>query len=123
MPTNREWRQKLGKPSKETPNNDPRSLLAKTIGYLEHNQPRMNYPAYRKQGLPMTTAWMESAVKEVNYRTKGTEMLWDEPLGVRGNPTGARRRVVRRQPARQTHGGDPPRNSVHTRPKKAQITA
>jgi hypothetical protein len=77
----RVWRRKLGEPSKETPDNDPRSQLAKTIGYLEHNQQRMNYPAYRRQGLPVTTAWMESLVKEVNYRTKGTEMFWDDPEG------------------------------------------
>lgn len=75
------WQRKLGDPSKETPDNDPRSLLAKTIGYLEHNQSRMNYGAYRKLGLPVTTAWMESLVKEVNYRTKGTEMFWDDPAG------------------------------------------
>ena len=28
-----------------------------------------------RQGLPVTTAWMESLVKEVNYRVKGTEMF------------------------------------------------
>lgn len=77
----RAWRRKLGQPSKETPDSDPRSLLAKTIGYLEHNEQRMNYPAYRRAGLPVTTAWMESLVKEVNYRTKGTEMFWDDPEG------------------------------------------
>ena len=33
----------------------------------------MEYPAYRKAGLPVTTAWMESLVKEVNYRVKGSQ--------------------------------------------------
>ena len=55
--------------------------MAKTITYLEHNQPRMDYPEYRRQGMPVTTAWMESLVKEVNYRTKGTEMFWNDPEG------------------------------------------
>jgi len=32
-------------------------------------------------GLPVTTAWMESLVKEVNYRVKGTEMFWNNPTG------------------------------------------
>ena len=29
----------------------------------------------------MTTAWMESLVKEMNYRVKGTEMFWNDPEG------------------------------------------
>ena len=41
----------------------------------------MDYPEYRRQGLPVTTAWMESLVKEVNYRVKGTEMFWNDPEG------------------------------------------
>jgi hypothetical protein len=41
----------------------------------------MNYPAYRQAGLPVTTAWMESLVKEMNYRVKGTEMFWNDPEG------------------------------------------
>ena len=41
----------------------------------------MDYPRYRKQGLPVTTAWMESLVKEINYRVKGTEMYWNNPSG------------------------------------------
>jgi hypothetical protein len=52
-----------------------------TITYLENNQKRMHYPEYRRQGLPVTTAWMESLVKEVNYRVKGTEMFWNNPEG------------------------------------------
>lgn len=36
---------------------------------------------YRRAGLPMTTAWMESLVKEINYRVKGTEMFWNNPGG------------------------------------------
>lgn len=75
------WQRKIGKPPEEAPDNDPRKLLAKTIGYLTNNRSRMDYAAYRKQGLPVTTAWMESLVKEVNYRTKGTEMFWDDPAG------------------------------------------
>ena len=61
--------------------NDPRKIVARTITYLENNRLRMNYPGYRKAGLPVTTAWMESLVKEVNYRVKGTEMFWNNPEG------------------------------------------
>ena len=41
----------------------------------------MCYDEYRRQGLPTTSAWMESAVKEMNYRVKGTEMFWNNPDG------------------------------------------
>lgn len=41
----------------------------------------MNYPEYRRAGLPVTTAWIESLVKEINYRVKGTEMFWNDPEG------------------------------------------
>jgi hypothetical protein len=75
------WQDRLGAAPPEVPEHDPRRLVAKTITYLEHNQPRMNYPEYRRQGMPVTTAWMESLVKEINYRAKGTEMFWNDPEG------------------------------------------
>jgi hypothetical protein len=31
--------------------------------------------------IPVTSAWMESLVKEMNYRVKGTEMFWNDPNG------------------------------------------
>ena len=75
------WQQKLGEPPKDAAESDPRKVLAKTVTYLENNRARMNYPEYRRQGLPVTTAWMESFVKELNYRVKGTEMFWNNPDG------------------------------------------
>ena len=77
----RRWRTTLGDPEKATPDNDPRQIIARTVGYLENNRTRMNYPEYRRQGMPVTTAWMESLVKEINYRVKGTEMFWNDPEG------------------------------------------
>ena len=77
----RQWQAKLGVPPPKAPDNDPRQIVATTLGYLENNHQRMNYPAYRRQGLPVTTAWMESLVKEVNYRVKGTEMFCNDPEG------------------------------------------
>ena len=58
-----------------------RKIVATTIGYLENNRSRMNYPEYRRAGLPVTTAWMESLVKQINDRVKGTEMFWNNPEG------------------------------------------
>lgn len=77
----RAWAKKLGEPPAEAAENDPRRIVAKTIGYLANNRTRMNYPDYRRQGMPVTTAWMESLVKEINYRAKGTEMFWNDPEG------------------------------------------
>lgn len=77
----RAWQTRLGSAPAEAAEHDPRRLVSKTITYLEHNERRMNYPEYRRQGMPVTTAWMESLVKEVNYRVKGTEMFWNDPEG------------------------------------------
>jgi len=75
------WQAKLGEPPEDAPDHDSRKILAKTIHYLDNNQGRMKYAEYRQAGLPVTTAWMESLVKEVNYRVKGTEMFWNDPEG------------------------------------------
>jgi hypothetical protein len=75
------WQAKQGEPPEDASDHDPRKILAKTIHYLDTNQDRMKYAEYRQHGLPVTTAWMESLVKEVNYRVKGTEMFWNDPQG------------------------------------------
>lgn len=75
------WQAQLGEPPPDAPDNDPREILRKTIQYLTNNRSRMKYSDYRRQGLPVTTAWMESLVKEVNWRVKGTEMFWNNPVG------------------------------------------
>lgn len=76
-----QWRTKLGEPPADAPDQDPRVILATTTTYLENNRDRMKYPEYRQAGMPVTTAWMESLVKEMNYRVKGTEMFWNDPEG------------------------------------------
>ena len=38
----------------------------------------MKYDEYRRQGLPITSSLMESAVKQINQRVKGTEKFWSE---------------------------------------------
>ena len=64
--------------SREEKPTDPYHVIAKTIGYLEHNQPRMDYPRYRQQGLPVMSGRVESLMKQFNRRVKGTEKFWDE---------------------------------------------
>lgn len=63
------------------PATDPREVLRRTIGYLRNNLEHMNYAEYRKQGLPVTSSLVESLIKEINYRVKGTEKFWDNPEG------------------------------------------
>jgi hypothetical protein len=57
---------------------DPRVVLGRARGYLRNNTERMRYPEYRKAGLPVTSSWVESLIKEINYRVKGTEKFWNE---------------------------------------------
>jgi hypothetical protein len=73
--------QAIGWPPDDAADDDPREQLRGVIQYLENNRSRMQYAAYRRQGLPTTSAWMESTVKEMNYRIKGTEMFWNNPQG------------------------------------------
>ena len=54
-----------------------RQVVSKTLTYLE-NQDKMQYDEYRRQGLPLTSSLMESVVKQVNRRVKGTEKFWSE---------------------------------------------
>jgi hypothetical protein len=74
----RERQSQLGLPGDDTPPTDSRQVVATTLGYLETHQTRMNYPQYRRLGLPIMTAYVESAVKQLNQRVKGTEKFWTE---------------------------------------------
>ena len=73
--------ERIGLPPKGCGEDDPREQLRLIVGYLQNNSNRMRYDEYRRQGLPVTSAWMESAVKEINYRVKGTDMFWNNPVG------------------------------------------
>jgi len=63
------------------PENDPRVVVGKTLTYLQNNRERMNYPRYRCLGLPVTSVLVESLIKEINHRVKGTEKFWNDPTG------------------------------------------
>jgi hypothetical protein len=75
----RTWQEQLGPllTEEEIPESDPRRVVARTLTYLENNRPRMDYPRYRREGLPVTSSLIESLIKQVNYRVKGTEKFWD----------------------------------------------
>lgn len=75
--------QALGQPNSNTPATAPSAVVATSLGYLQNHRAKMNYPAYRKAGLPITSAYVESTVKQVARRMKGTEKFWSrgaEPL-------------------------------------------
>ena len=73
------WCQEAGPPQANDPELHPRRVLQEELGYVRNNRERMNYAEYRRLGLPITTAHMESMVKQINYRVKGTEKFWSEP--------------------------------------------
>jgi hypothetical protein len=68
----------LGLPEKDEPETSPRQVVARTVTYLRNQQDKMQYDEYRRQGLPITSSLMESVVKQVNRRVKGTEKFWSE---------------------------------------------
>jgi hypothetical protein len=58
---------------------DPRLLVSDALRYLRNNVDRMRYDAYRRDGLPIMTSAVESVIKRINQRVKGSEKFWSEP--------------------------------------------
>jgi hypothetical protein len=77
------WQAHLGErpPGEELPESDPRRLVAEALTYLGNNQARMDYPRYRRAGLPVTSSLVESLVGEFNARVKGRQKFWNRPEG------------------------------------------
>jgi hypothetical protein len=75
--------EQLGRPPPEETlaERDPRRLVAEALRYLQNNQKRMDYPRYRRQGLPVTSSLVESLVGEFNARVKGRDKWWNAPAG------------------------------------------
>lgn len=69
--------EKLGVPEKNE-TGTPRAQVASSLGYLTNQRERMKYDEYRKEGLPLTSSPIESTVKQINRRIKGTEKFWSE---------------------------------------------
>jgi len=68
----------LGTPHEEDGDTNPRQVVAQALTYLQNHQSQMKYAEYRQQGLPITSSYVESAVKQFNQRVKGTEKFWSE---------------------------------------------
>jgi len=48
------------------------------ISCLQNQKPRMKYDEYRRQGLPITGSHIESTIKQIHRRVKGSEKFWSE---------------------------------------------
>lgn len=70
--------QELGLPEKDESEETPRSKVADALRYLENQKSRMHYDQYRREGLPITSSHIESTIKQINRRVKGTEKFWSE---------------------------------------------
>lgn len=68
----------LGPPLRDHAETAPRNVVAKSLTYLQNQCTRMDYPEYRRKGLAITSCHIESTVKQLNYRVKGSEMFWTD---------------------------------------------
>jgi hypothetical protein len=69
----------LGPPPAECTESDPRELVFESARYLKNNADRMRYDKYRREGLPIMTSAVESVIKMMNKRVKGSEKFWSDP--------------------------------------------
>jgi hypothetical protein len=77
----RAWLEHQGLPPGQTlDEKHPHQAVHDAHRYLTNNASRMDYARYRRQGLPVTSAPMESLVKQINLRVKGTEMFWNDSM-------------------------------------------
>ena len=67
---------RIGKPSEDAVPGNPQKIVSLTLDYVKRNAHRMDYPSYRKSGLPISSAPVESLIKQFNQRVKGTEKFW-----------------------------------------------
>lgn len=70
--------ERLGVPPPDASADDPRQRIGRALTYYTNHQSRMNYPEYRRLGLPVTSSLMESAIKQLSRRVKGTEKFWNQ---------------------------------------------
>lgn len=71
----------LGDPPADASDTDAREIVRRSRVYYGNHRSRMNYPEYRRRGYPLTSSIMESTVKQVNRRVKGSEKFWSTAGG------------------------------------------
>ena len=70
--------ERVGQPPKHCRDDDPRKILARAVDYVDKNSDKMDYPRYRREGLPISSAMVESLIKQVSRRVKGTDKFWNK---------------------------------------------
>jgi hypothetical protein len=80
------WQTRLGEPPPGEPKSaedrrDPRRVVSEARSYLRNNRQRMDYPRYRRAGLPTTSSLVESLVGEFNTRVKDKRKHWTRTRG------------------------------------------
>jgi hypothetical protein len=75
--------QQVGRPppGEELAAGDVRRVVAEGLSYLSNNASRMDYPRYRRLGLPVTSSLVESLVGDINGRVKSKQKYWNRPGG------------------------------------------
>jgi hypothetical protein len=73
-----EHQRQIGKPPDDASPTDPRKRVDRALTYYEYHRARMNYPEYRRLGLPLTSSHIESTIKQINRRVKGSEKFWSQ---------------------------------------------
>lgn len=68
--------QRLGPPPPKASPDDPRREVARCLAYVKANAERMDYARYRREGLPISSAPIESLIKQINQRIKATDKFW-----------------------------------------------
>ena len=71
--------QRRGPPPKKAAPSDPRRILATDLAYFRTNQAGLDYPTFRQHGWPTGSSIIESTVKQVGKRVKGSEKFWSLP--------------------------------------------
>ena len=62
----------------DVPKDHPLRAVRDAAHYLNAHADKVDYPRYRRDGLPCTSSLIESQIKEFHARVKGTEKFWDE---------------------------------------------
>lgn len=70
---------RAGPPPPKAADSDPRRILANNLNYFTTNRAAMDYPAFRRNGWPIGSGMIESTIKQLGKRVKGTEKHWSLP--------------------------------------------
>lgn len=60
----------LGAPPEQGGETRPARVASAALGHLRNHKDKTRYPEHRRQGLPITSSYVESAVKQLNERLK-----------------------------------------------------